>query len=40
MQPNDSHPMQQYFVYKPDAGLGMYLHQIDSFQLRCSLTRL
>ena len=39
MQPNDSHPMQQYFVYKSDVGLEKYLQQIDSFQLRCSLTR-
>ena len=39
MQPSDSHLMQQYFVYKADVGLEKYLQQIDSFQLRCSLTR-
>ena len=27
------------FVYKTDVGLEKYLQQIDSFQLRCSLTR-
>ena len=31
--------MQQYFVYCTDVGLKKYLQQIDSFQLRCSLTR-
>ena len=39
MQPSDNHLMQQYFVYKTDVGLEKYLQQIDSFQLRCSLTR-
>ena len=39
MQPSDSHLMQQYFEYKTDVGLEKYLQQIDSFQLRCSLTR-
>ena len=39
MQPSDNHLMQQYFVCKTDVGLEKYLQQIDSFQLRCSLTR-
>ena len=39
MQPSDNHLMQQYFVYLTDVGLEKYLQQIDSFQLRCSLTR-
>ena len=39
MQPSDSHLIQQYFVYKCDVGLEKYLQRIDSFQLRCSLTR-
>ena len=39
MQPSDNHLMQQYSVYKADVGLEKYLQQIDSFQLRCSLTR-
>ena len=39
MQPSDNHLMRQYFVYKTEAGLERYLQQIDSFQLRCLLTR-
>ena len=43
MQPSDSHLIQQYLfykfpLYKPGVGLEKYLQQIDSFQLRCSLT--
>ena len=37
MQPGDSHLMQHYFVYKTDELEN--LQKIDSFQLRCSLTR-
>ena len=39
MPSSENHLMQQYFAYKIDVGLEKYLQQIDSFQLRCSLTR-
>ena len=39
MPSSENHLMQQYFAYKSDVGLEKYLQQIDSFQLRCSLTK-